>query len=66
MISDGLAYPDLFEALLVAERQLARPINPTILTGEEWRQRREQSDSFVARIAAQRKLFVLGSEHDLD
>jgi hypothetical protein len=31
----------------------------------DWRARRSRRDSFVARIAAQPKLFVIGAEDDL-
>jgi len=65
VISDVLRYPDLFEALQEAETLLARPINPTVMSVADWRAKIARDDSFVARIAAQRKLFVIGSENDL-
>jgi predicted nucleotidyltransferase len=65
VISDALRYPDLFEALRRAEAVLARPVNPTVLTLGEWRAKRARKDSFFARVAAQPKLFVIGSDDDL-
>lgn len=65
VISDVLHYPDLYEALQGAETLLARPVNPTVMTLADWRAKRAQQDSFAARVAAQPKLFVLGSEDDL-
>jgi hypothetical protein len=65
VISDDLAYPDLYEALQSAEKFLARPINPTVMKRGEWNTKRKQSDSFAKRVAAQPKLFVVGSEDDL-
>jgi predicted nucleotidyltransferase len=65
VISDALRYPDLFEALQAAEARLARPINPTIMSVADWRAKRAQDDSFAARLAAQPKLFVIGSDDDL-
>jgi predicted nucleotidyltransferase len=65
VISDSLTYPDLFEALKAAEADLARPVNPTVMTSSEWRAKQGRKDSFVARVAAQPKLFVVGSEDDL-
>jgi predicted nucleotidyltransferase len=62
VISEDLTYPDLYEALLGAEEVLARPINPRIMTRGEWHAKQLQRDTFAARIAAQPKLFVIGSE----
>ena len=65
VISDALTYPDVFEALQAAEAVLARPVNPTVMTSGEWRAKRARKDSFVARVAAQPKLFVIGSDDEL-
>jgi hypothetical protein len=66
VVSDTLAYPDVYEALQAAEETLARPVNPTVLTSEDWRRKKVGPDSFVSRVATQPKLFVIGSEDDLD
>jgi predicted nucleotidyltransferase len=65
VIGDNLDYAQLFDALPDAEAQLGRPINPTVMTVEEWRRKRNSKDSFAARIAAQPKLFVLGNDDAL-
>lgn len=65
VLSDGLVYPDVYEALQGAEKLLARPVNPTVMKRAEWKKKRAQRDSFVQRIAAQPKLFVIGSEDAL-
>jgi predicted nucleotidyltransferase len=65
VISDALRYPDLFEALQAAESRLARPINPTLMSVADWRAKRAREDSFASRVAAQPKLFVIGSDDDL-
>jgi predicted nucleotidyltransferase len=65
VISDRLSYQDLFEALQPAEAMLARAINPNLMSFAEWRTKRAQRDSFAARIAAQPRLFVIGSDDDL-
>lgn len=66
VISDALTYPDLFSALQDAEAALARTVNPNVMSRETWRSKRAQKDSFAARIAAQPKLFVIGSDDELD
>lgn len=65
VLSDTLAYPILFEALQAVEPALGRAVNPNVMTRTEWRTKRARKDSFAARIAAQPKLFVIGSDHDL-
>jgi predicted nucleotidyltransferase len=65
VVSDSVSYADVFEALQKTESALGRGVNPTVLPKSDWRTRRARKDSFVARIAAQPKLFVIGSESDL-
>jgi predicted nucleotidyltransferase len=62
VISDRLAYADLYDALQGAEEILARPINPTVMKRAEWNRKRTLTDSFARRIAGQPKLFVIGSD----
>jgi len=65
VIADDLDYPTLFEAVQAAEHQLDRPINPNLMTPQEWQRKRAQPDSFAARLQDRPHLFVLGSEDDL-
>lgn len=65
VLTDRLAYADVYAALQSAESQLARPVNPTVMRPAEWKQKRARRDSFVARVAAQPKLFVIGDEDAL-
>lgn len=65
VISDRLSYQDLFDALQPVEGALARPVNPNVVSFTEWRTKRTKKDSFIARIASQPRLFVIGSDDDL-
>lgn len=65
VITDKLEYAEVFAALKDAEAALARPVNPNLMTRVEWRRKRGEADSFAARIAAQPRLFVLGSNDEL-
>ena len=65
VIADHLDYPTLFEAVQVAEGQLARSIDCRVMTPSEWQSKRARSDSFVARLQEKPHVFVLGSEDDL-
>jgi predicted nucleotidyltransferase len=66
VISDGLDYASLYAVMPGAESALARPVNPTLMTRDEWRRKRDERDGFIARIAVQPKVFVIGSEDDLE
>ena len=65
VLAQALDYPRLYAALQPAEAALARTLSPSLMTPDEWRRKRAQDDSFAARIAAQPKLFVIGSDDDL-
>lgn len=65
VISDKLDYAALTAALAAAEECLARPVNPNLMAPDEWRRKRAEADSFAARIAAQPRVFVIGTEDDL-
>jgi predicted nucleotidyltransferase len=65
VISDTLAYGDLFGALERASDQLARKIAPTIYSGKEFRERVRKENAFVTRILAQPKVWLIGDERVL-
>ena len=65
VVTDKLEYGEVFAALKDAEAALARPVNPNLMTRAEWRRKRAEAGSFAARIAAQPRLFVLGSDDEL-
>ncbi len=55
----------LLEALLPAQAQLGRVVNPTLYTPREFAQRVRDGKSFMLRILEQPKILVKGSEHDI-
>jgi predicted nucleotidyltransferase len=65
VIADGLDYAALFSALQGTEESLARKVSPNLMSLDHWRRKSGEPDSFAARIAAQPRMFVLGSEHEL-
>ena len=65
IIGDDLTYSDLFTGLQTAETTLHRSVNPTFLSFEDWWHRLATKDSVIAKIDAQPKLFIFGSEVDL-
>lgn len=65
VITQGLSYPELYEALQATEATLQRQISPRLSTLEDWSRKRAAGNSFVVRVAAEPKLFVIGSDSDL-
>lgn len=65
VISDSLTYGEVFEALESAGRALGRPISPTVYSVAEWMKRSRIKNSFVTRILAQPKVWIIGGEDDI-
>ena len=65
VIADDLSYSEVFEALQEAEKVVGRFVNPNLLTMGEWDTRKSERSHFVERIAAEPKVFVIGTEDDL-
>ncbi|MFM9434309.1 putative nucleotidyltransferase [Janthinobacterium sp. CG_23.3] len=56
----------LLDTLLPAHAQLGRVVNPTLYTPEEFAQRVRDGKSFMLRVLEQPKMFIKGSEHDIN
>jgi len=65
VVSENLSYAALLGALQAPEMRLGRRINPTLMTGSELRRKCEDRDGFAARVLAQSKIMIIGSEDDL-
>jgi predicted nucleotidyltransferase len=65
VIGDNLTYSDLYTALRSAEQIVKRPIKPNFLSTADWRRRLGQKNSFLTKIVAEPKIFIIGSENDL-
>ena len=64
VITETLAYADLMEHLLVAEKELGRAINPSVYNKAQFIQRIEQQNAFVTRIMEQPKIMIRGELED--
>ena len=62
---DELSYSDLYTALQNAEGLLRRKVSPTFLSPKDWRRKAAQKGSFVSKVGALPKIFIFGSEKDL-
>lgn len=65
IISDTLAYGEVFGALERVTRTVGRKVNPTVYTAAEFSKRARTENAFLTRVLEQPKLWVIGSEHDL-
>jgi predicted nucleotidyltransferase len=65
LISDDLAYLDLYAALDAASHRLGRTVNPTIYTLQELAKRVKRKEAFATRVMAQPKLWLIGGEDAL-
>ena len=65
LLSDDINYGDVFALLEDASITLGRPVNPTILTRQEFSKRLAAQESFLTRVLAQPKIWIVGGENDL-
>lgn len=65
VLSDQVTHAELFEVLQTAERDLARPVNPTLMDPQAWRTRLQVRDSFAQRVTAGPVLPIIGSITDV-
>lgn len=65
VISNALAYSDLYSALQEAEATLSRPVHVSLMTEAEWRRKLTAGNPFVTKIQTQPKIPLIGSEDDL-
>lgn len=65
VISDSLAYADLMECLVDAEKTLLRPINPSVYELEQFKQKWQEDNAFISKVMDQPKIWLKGSENDI-
>ena len=63
--TESLAYADLMKVLTQAEQLLDRPINPSIYTLEQIKNKVHDKNAFLSRVMEQPKLWVKGSKDDI-
>jgi predicted nucleotidyltransferase len=66
VVSDSLGYAEVFSALEEASSRLGRQVNPTLYTRAELAKRVAQKNAFASRVLTQDKLWVIGSQEELD
>ena len=66
VIGDELSYSELYAAIQDAESELCRKVSPMFLSVKDWRRKASEKGSFVSKVNGLPKIFVLGSEEDLN
>ena len=62
IVSESLAYADVFAALEPVSGRLGRTVNPTVFSRKDLLRRMKQGSAFATRVASQPKLWVIGTE----
>lgn len=62
LVSDTLTLEEVYQALAPAEKQLGRPVNPTLYTQAEWRKRLAQRNPFLTRLLAGETIALIGDK----
>ena len=65
VVSESLSYADLMAVLIVAEKSLGRPVNPSIYTIEQIKTRLKENNVFISRVMVQPKIWIKGIENDI-
>jgi len=65
VLSDSLTYGEVFAVLEEGAARLGRRVNPTVYSRQEFNRRIRQGNSFVTRVLAQPKIWLLGNENAL-
>ena len=65
IVSDTLAYPDVMAALHPLIERIGREINPTLYTRAELRKRIDGGNSFITRVLAQPRVWLIGGDDAL-
>lgn len=65
MILGNAPFSDVVSALGSAQRVLGREINPTVFPASEFRSKLAARNHFLHSVMREKKLFVLGTEHEL-
>lgn len=61
-----VSFGDVVEALTPAQRKLAREINATVFDPAEFAGKANEGSHFVTTVRAEKKLFVIGGENELE
>jgi predicted nucleotidyltransferase len=65
IVTDTIEYVDVIKALADAEKLLGRPINPSLYSARQIKDKLKSKNSFIIRIFEQDKIWIKGSQDDI-
>ncbi len=65
VVSELLSYSDVMNELISVEQSLGRPVNPSIYTEKQIKDKLKAKNSFISRVMKQDKLWIKGSQDDI-
>jgi predicted nucleotidyltransferase len=65
VVAEGVDYAEVYAALEPLHAALGRPVNPTVLTRQDMVRKVQRKESFITRVMAQPRIWVMGGEGDL-
>jgi predicted nucleotidyltransferase len=66
IIGTNISYSDIYKLTEHAEQQLGRKINPTCYSLSDWQRKARSENHFIKKITQQEKIFLIGSEDELN
>ena len=60
VIGDDIAYADMMNLLIPIEKELQRPINPSIYTLESFKKKLNEKNNFIIQVLKQEKISLIG------
>ena len=66
MIIGDMKLANMISSLRVLEKELSRPLNPTIFTKIKFKKMYKIQDGFISTVMADKKIFVIGNKDELE
>ena len=64
MVVGEVSFADVVSALSESDSKLGREVKPTVYTLQEFREKLAAKNHFLSTVAKEKKLFVIGDEHE--
>ncbi len=66
IVGENLAYPDIISALQPVEQRINRKISVQMITSDELKEKRSSGNPFILNVISKPRLFLIGSDNDLE
>ena len=65
VVGDDLSYAEVMDLLIPVEKELGRPINPTVYALDIFRNKLIDNSNFLVKVMEQEKITIMGSADDI-